>query len=275
MNAAGIELVEIHPQDRLDEGIDLNRLRRLRLPVEAQGLPGDVRDALDLQLSQCEVLHNRGRGRRVRLGDVDEIDHCFERIVDLMGHGGREVRRGCQLLSSAKKVLRFALCRDVAKDEHDANELVAVIADRRCAAFNGNEPSVGVLEGSMVSKPDHAAEFHHFADRIFSGFAAELVEDGEDASNVFAGGLCRADAGERFGHRIDEGDKSSAVGGDDRIANAGKRDAEPLLAGANLLRVPLAEPALPDDEVGKNQEPENAYKSSEDDADLRKANAAP
>ena len=66
--------------------------------VKAEGLGGDVGDAAEFELGLLEPLLDFGNDS-LGAGEVEEVGHGFEGIVDLVGHAGGEAADGGELLA--------------------------------------------------------------------------------------------------------------------------------------------------------------------------------
>ena len=112
--------------------------------------------------TRVELLLRRARGwrRRIRgwpsrgFGEVDEIADGFERVIDLVGDGGSEAGGGGKLFGLAEDLLGLALGGGVAKDQDDADDFAAAVADGGGAVFDGDVGAVGVLEYGVVGEAD-------------------------------------------------------------------------------------------------------------------------
>lgn len=76
-----------------------------------------VRDSLQLLLRLGQLLDHCSRRAWIKSRDVDEIDGCFQRIIDFMRHSGRQTGRGAKLFSVAKNAFCLAIVADVAQHE--------------------------------------------------------------------------------------------------------------------------------------------------------------
>src|SRR6185369_17993188 len=61
---------------------------------------------------------------------VKQIANCLQRIIDLMGDGGRQASRGGQLLIPAKGILGALLCGYVSNDGRISDDLSSTATHR-------------------------------------------------------------------------------------------------------------------------------------------------
>ena len=64
--------------------------------------------------------------------------------------------------------------------------------------------------------------------RVLDRVATRFIDDLENGVQRFPRCLLLRPAGQGLSHRVQEGNAAVGVGGDDRIANAGERDMQPL-----------------------------------------------
>ena len=270
----GAEFVGVDVEDRLDEGGEIDFVGLLGFAIEAEGLTRDVGDAGEFFFGECEIGEGGFGDAFGGFGDVNEIADGFEGVIDLVRDGGSETGGGGELLGLAEDFLRFALGGGVAKDEDDADDFAAAVADGSGAVFDGDLGAVGILKHGMVGEADDEAVLHHFLDRVIDGLEGGLVEDGEDVFDVLAAGDGESAAHEFFGHGIEEGDVAATVGGDDGVAEAGEGGAEPLFALFELAGVDFALCHRLGDVVGEEEEAGGGDERGEVDGDVGVADAA-
>ena len=92
------------------------------------------------------------------------------------------------------------------------------------------------IEDGVVRQPDDAALPQGPEGRVLDRLAGVLVDDVEDVRQGPAGGLGLGPAGQGLGHAVEERHPALGVGADDRVADAGERDPQPLALGCAAPR---------------------------------------
>ena len=77
-------------------------------------------------------------------------------------------------------------------------------------------------------QPDDDALSQGSGGRVLDRVATHFIDDLENGVQRFPSFLLLRPAGQGLSHRVQEGGAAVGVGGDDRIANAGERDLQPL-----------------------------------------------
>jgi len=121
-----------------------------------------------------------------------------------MGHRGCEAGGGREFFALAQDLLRFAVQRCVAEYQHNADQLVPIVTDGRCAVLDRDQRAIASLQHGMVGETDHPAEFHDFDDWILDGLMRGLVEDRKDVYDLLPLRLRLVNAEKLLGHRVEE-----------------------------------------------------------------------
>jgi len=126
--------------------------------------------------------------------------------------------------------LGLFFCGDVAKDEHDADEIAVAVTDGRGAVIDGDLSAVFADEECVICQPDDGALAAHLFHWVFYGELGVFVDDTEDCREIEAACLGFVPSGELLRHGIHEGDAAFRVAGDDGVANATQSGVKPLPA---------------------------------------------
>ena len=89
-------------------------------------------------------------------------------------------------------------------------------------------------EHRMVRQPDHHPLPQGSESGVLDRVARPLLQDPEDLRQGSARRFRLRPAGQGLGHAVEECDPAIGVGADDRIADAGQGDAQPLALGGQL-----------------------------------------
>ena len=127
-------LVEI--EDGVDELLGGDEGGAGGLAMEAQGLGGDLADALELALGELDEGANVGGESGVSGDEVEQVGDGFERVVDLVGDGAGEAADGGELLALDEGVLGLLL-----------------VGDLEGGGADGLDGAVGVVDGEVVDVP--------------------------------------------------------------------------------------------------------------------------
>src|SRR5260370_18384717 len=100
MQAACIEL-----ENRIDDVCDVDLRGSRGLPVEAQGLRRDLRDARQLLLGDREIFPGLLVEAGLAVDQIQQVDDRFQRVVDLVGDRGSEPACRGELLGPAQRIL--------------------------------------------------------------------------------------------------------------------------------------------------------------------------
>ena len=117
----GAEFVGVDVEDRFDEGGKIDFVGEFGFAIEAEGLAGDVGDAIELLLGEGEMRDGGVGDAFGGPGDEDEVADGFERVVDLVGDGGGETSGGGEFFGFAEDLLGLTLVGGVAEDHDDAD----------------------------------------------------------------------------------------------------------------------------------------------------------
>jgi hypothetical protein len=138
------------------------------------------------------------------------------------------------LVGRRQRLLGAALLGDVMEHEHGADHPAGGVEDRRGTILNRNLAAVAGDQRGVVRQGYRAAFPQHMGHRVVTRLAGLFVDRAEHALDRLAQDFLRGPAGERLGHRIEEGNPAFGIAGDHGVADAGERDAEPLTLLAHL-----------------------------------------
>ena len=147
---------------------------------------------------------------------------------------------GARFLARLQGALRRTPAADIAKHDHRACEHIAAVANRRRAAFDGNEDAAAVDQRDVVRIVGLLARSAHGIEHAVERRARVVVHDLEASREREADGVGRAPGGDQFGCRIEIGYAAGGVDGDHRVRNVGERSLQvnaplPHLGGCNGL----------------------------------------
>ncbi len=124
-------------QHPLDHRIDVGR-RKLRLMLlgEIQQLPDDFLYPVQPVLHRRQILLAPGRGDGPLPEVVEAVQDTAQRIIDLVGHSGRELADGRQLLRVPDLLLQLLRLGHIAGDAEHAENLSLDAVQRRHTHHN-------------------------------------------------------------------------------------------------------------------------------------------
>ena len=191
--------------------------------------------------------------RQVAAGVVDQLE-----LVEVHVAEGVHVRQRPRLLEGALEVAveglaveqagqlvvgrlvgelegHQALVRDVLEDQHGADDLAVVGADRGAGALDRVAPPVAPLEGDPFGEAEALPLLEAVAEQRLDVLAlAPLPVEVEDLRQGVADGGAALPAGELLGHRVQVFDAPLAVGRQHAVADRGEGDLGELLLGVEL-----------------------------------------
>jgi hypothetical protein len=165
VDGGSAEAAFVDGKDFVDEGGDIDVGGDGGFAVEAEGVAGDVGDAVEFSLGGFEVLAVFGALGGRGAGEIDEVEDGFEGVVDLVGDGGGEAAgRGKFFGEEELFLLNAAVGEVLGKDGEAIGGWIGVDVDPAA------EGLVEVLDAAGL------AGFHRFAKGCAEG---GFVEAGE------------------------------------------------------------------------------------------------
>src|SRR5262249_20583888 len=161
-------------------------------------------------------------GSRVELHDlpfvVDGDDAVQGRVQDRRFAG----------LALPQGELGLPRLRHVPEGEDHAYRLAARTPDRSGAVVNRPfGPVLGEQHG-MIAQADDGTLPEYPGNRVLHRLAGSFVQNGENVAQGLSLGLALPPPGQGLGNGVEVADTAPGVRGDDRIADAGERDPQPL-----------------------------------------------
>ncbi len=238
-----------------------DQVRVLALGREAAGIeqhapPPDLREVVlnlvvvDGDLRGDRLLQQGPKGGDVPLAVAELVEEPADRLlarrVERLEEGGigpqdpkaavedqeRLPERRHDLRGVAECLLRLPLVPPafgaVAEDQDDPGDLARIVADRGGTVFDRSLGPVPGDEQAVIGQPDDCPIPQGVGGGVLGGPPSPFVEDADDGLERDAHRLGLRPAGQRLGGRVQEGDGANGIGGDDGVADAGERDAEPL-----------------------------------------------
>ena len=153
------------------------------------------------------------------------------------------VRQDCQKLVLAvvglsQGVLGLVAVGHVPENQHAADDGAVLAPDRRGAVVDGHGRAVLADEHGVVGRPDDRSIPQHARRGTLNRLTGLLAEAREHALELQSQGFPQGPACHDLRDGVQEGDAAPAVGGDDRVPDAGQRH-------PHELRLCLGPPSLP------------------------------
>ena len=196
------------------------------------------------QVDAVGIEHEDG-GRVAPQGSSDPRQNGPDQVFDIQA-GKRDIGDGLKVplfFGHALRVrVRFALARDefgllpfaaaplsdVAEDQDDAYDVMALGHDRGRAVVDGNLVTILRDQHRVVGESGDHAVAEHALNGILDWLLGLFVHDDEHVRERAAGRFGRRPTGQRFSDRVEARDAALRIGRDDPIANARERHLQAL-----------------------------------------------
>ena len=164
--------------------------------------------------------------------DVAELLIGVEKVAfearDCDADGRLAEGRAQPLVARAQSALGVPPVRDVVEHEHDAHNVARGVPNGRGAVLDRDDVAVPCDQRGVVREADRYARIEHLLHGIDDRLARVLVDDPEDPLERRTLRLRELPARHRLGGGIQKGHRAARIRRDHRVADAGKRDREPV-----------------------------------------------